>query len=191
MKQRCQWLNLKNDLYIQYHDREWGRPIHNDLEHFEYITLEGAQAGLSWETVLNKRERYKQVFKGFDPQKVAKFGPKQVEKLMLDSGIIRNRLKIESTISNAKAFIKIQQEFGSFDNYIWSFVNGRPIINCFKNSADYPTKTELSDKISKELKKRGFRFVGSTIMYAYMQAAGICQDHSEQCFLGGKRIRSL
>lgn len=189
-KKRCPWLNLKNPQYVEYHDREWGRPVHDDHKHFEMITLEGAQAGLSWETVLKKRERYREVFKNFDPVKVSKFSIAKVEKLMLDPGIIRNRLKIESTITNAKAFIKIQKEFGTFDKYIWNLV-GAKTINSFETLEDYPTKTPTSDKISKDLKKRGFRFVGSTIIYAYMQACGMVQDHSKDCYLGGKKLRNL
>ena len=190
-KKRCPWLNLNNHLYVEYHDKEWGRPVHDDRLHFEMISLEGAQAGLSWETVLNKRERYRKVFANFEPRKVAKFGPKKVEQLMNDPGIIRNRLKIESTISNAKVFLKIQSEFGSFDKYIWGFVDGKITYNSFEKISDYPTRTEKSDEISKDLKKRGFRFVGSTIVYAYMQAAGLTQDHSADCFLNSKKIRSL
>lgn len=180
---RCPWLNTKNQIYVHYHDHEWGRPIHDDILHFEMITLEGAQAGLSWETILNKRDHYRKVFVGFDPQKVSRFSEKRIEKLLRDPGIVRNRLKIESTVSNAKAFLKIQKEFGSFDKYIWKFVDGKPIKNNFKETKDYPSKTALSDHISKDLKKRGFRFVGSTIIYAYLQAAGLIQDHSKECFL--------
>ncbi len=180
-KKRCPWMISTNPLYIKYHDEEWGRPVHDDRVLFEFITLEGAQAGLSWETVLNKRAHYQKVFKGFDPKKVAKLTAKDVAKLMLDPGIVRNRLKIESTITNAQAFLAIQKEFGSFDKYIWSFVNGKPIRNRLKKSGDYPTRTEVSDTISKDLKKRGFRFVGTTIIYAFMQAVGITNDHSVQC----------
>ena len=190
-KPRCLWLNLKNPLYVEYHDREWGRPVHDDTKHFEMITLEGAQAGLSWETVLNKREHYRKVFHGFDPVKVSRITPAKVEKLLKDPGIIRNRLKVESTVTNAKAFLKIQKEHGSFDKYIWGFVSGRPIKNAFRSMKDYPSKTDVSDAISKDLKKRGFRFVGSTIIYAYMQAAGLVQDHGVQCHLGGKCLRAL
>jgi len=178
---RCPWVNLDNPLYVEYHDEEWGRPIYDDRDHFELIILEGAQAGLSWETVLNKRENYRQLFANFDVQKVARFTPAKVEKLLQNQGIIRNRLKVESTITNAKAFIKIQKEFGSFNDYIWEFVGGEPIKNRLKNLKDYPTKTEISDAISKDLKKRGFKFVGSTIIYAYMQAAGLVNDHTQGC----------
>ena len=189
-KKRCPWLNLKNKLYVEYHDKEWGRPVHDDQKLFEALTLEGAQAGLSWETVLNKREHYRKVFFDFDIKKVSRISEKKIEKLLQDPGIIRHRLKVESTVSNAKAFLKIQQEFGSFAQYIWAFVNHRPIINTFENLKDYPSKTELSDQISKDLKKRGFRFVGSTIVYAFMQAVGMVQDHSVDCYLYGKKFRS-
>lgn len=181
-QKRCAWVNLKNPLYLEYHDKEWGRPVHNDIRHFEMITLEGAQAGLSWETVLKKRERYREVFAGFDAKKVAKFTPAKVERLLLDPGIIRNRLKVESTIANAKAFLKIQKEFSSFDKYVWQFVGGRPIVNKFKTLKEYPTSTKESDCLSKDLKKRGFRFVGTTIIYAYMQAIGMVDDHLVSCF---------
>lgn len=182
-KKRCPWANTANPLYIEYHDKEWGRPVHDDIKHFEMITLEGAQAGLSWETVLNKRAHYKKVFSAFDPKKIAKYSKDKVEKLLLDPGIIRNRLKVESTITNAQAFLKIQKEFKSFDNYIWSFSNKKTIYSKVKKQSDYNTTTELSDKISKDLKQRGFKFVGSTIIYAYMQAIGICNDHAVDCFL--------
>lgn len=176
---------------MEYHDREWGRPVHDDIRHFEMITLEGAQAGLSWETVLNKRENYRKVFHGFDPVKVSRITPAKIEKLLKDPGIIRNRLKVESTVTNAKAFLKIQRDYGSFDKYIWGFVRGKPMKNAFRSMKDYPSRTEVSDAISKDLKKRGFRFVGSTIIYAYMQAAGLVQDHGVQCHLGGKSLRAL
>ncbi len=191
MKSRCPWLNIKNPLYIEYHDKEWGRPVHDDQLHFEMLTLEGAQAGLSWETVLNKRTHYKKVFANFDPVKVSRFTTKKIEKLLLDPGIIRNRLKIESTVSNAKAFLKTQKEFGSFDKFIWSYFPDGPIINKFRDLRDYPSKTITSDQISKDLKNRGFRFVGSTIVYAYMQAAGMVQDHAIDCFLHGRKFRNI
>lgn len=181
-KSRCPWMISTNPLYIKYHDEEWGKPVHDDVVLFEFITLEGAQAGLSWETVLNKREHYQKVFKGFDPKKVARFKDQDVARLMLDPGIVRNRLKIESTISNAKAFLEVQKEFGSFDKYIWSFVKGKPIRNKFRTLKDYQSRSEVSDLISKDLKKRGFRFVGTTIIYAFMQAVGITNDHSINCF---------
>lgn len=189
-KKRCPWLKLSNPLYVSYHDHEWGRPVHHDHMHFEMITLEGAQAGLSWETILNKREHYRKVFENFDPVKVARFRKARVEKLLKDPGIVRNRLKVESTVSNAKAFLEIQKEHGSFDKYIWSFVGGKPILTGFARIKDYPTHTEVSDRISKDLKKRGFRFVGTTIIYAYMQAAGLTQDHSKGCYLFEKKFRS-
>lgn len=181
-KKRCPWVNLSNPLYIKYHDKEWGRPVRRDVKHFEMISLEGAQAGLSWETVLKKRARYREVFEGFDPEKVARFSKKKIEKLLLDPGIIRNRLKVESAVTNAAAFIKIQNEFGTFNKYIWDFVDGGPIVNNFKSMKDYPAHTSLSDVISKDLKARGFRFVGSTIIYAYMQAVGLVNDHVVDCF---------
>ena len=190
-KQRCPWLNLNNPEYVKYHDLEWGRPVHDDHLHFEMLTLEGAQAGLSWETILKKRERYRKVFLEFDPKKVFRFSKQKIEKLLLDPGIIRNRLKIESTVTNASSFLKIQEEFGSFDAYIWQFVDGKPVFNSFEKLEDYPSKTELSDHISKDLKRRGFRFVGSTIVYAYLQAAGLVQDHAVGCYLYGKKIRRL
>ena len=180
-KIRCAWVNLKSKLYVRYHDQEWGKPVHDDLVHFEFITLEGAQAGLSWETILNKRENYRRLFSSFDPRKIARYTPKKVSDLLNNPDIVRNKLKIESTILNAKAFLKIQKEFGSFDKYIWNFVAGKPIINQFTETRDYPTRTEVSDLISKDLKQRGFKFVGSTIVYAYMQAVGLVNDHVLSC----------
>lgn len=185
-KIRCPWVNLDNALYVDYHDHEWGRPVHDDRLHFEMLILEGAQAGLSWETILNKRENYRKAFSNFDPKKVAKYSKKKIESLLLDPGIVRNRLKVESAVSNAQAFLAVQKEMGSFDAYIWSFVNGKPLRNHFKKISDYHSKTKLSDEISKDLKRRGFRFVGSTIIYAHMQAIGITNDHSVQCFLSRK-----
>jgi len=180
-KERCSWVNLNNPLYVQYHDQEWGRPVHDDIVHFEFITLEGAQAGLSWETIINKRENYRKLFAGFDPKKVARFSQKKIDALLLNPGIVRNKLKISSTITNAQAFLNVQREFGSFDNYIWGFVDGKPIINNLKSTQDYLTSTSLSDQISKDLKKRGFRFVGTTIIYSYLQAVGIVNDHVVSC----------
>jgi len=177
---RCQWSS--NDLSIAYHDKEWGVPVHDDRTLFEFLTLEGAQAGLSWDTVLKKRERYRELFAGFDPKKVARYDRKKIRVLLKDPGIIRNRLKIESTISNAKAFLEVQKEFGTFDKYIWSFVNGKPIQNAWKTHAGLPASTQVSDAISKDLKNRGFRFVGSTICYAFMQAVGMVNDHATTCF---------
>lgn len=185
-RKRCPWLKLKNKTYVKYHDEEWGRPVTDDQEHFELITLEGAQAGLSWETILNKRENYRTLFSNFDPVKVARFSKAKIEKLLANPGIVRNRLKVNSTVSNAKAFLKVQSEFGRFNDYIWSFTDFKVIYNDFESLSDYPSETALSQKISKDLKKRGFRFVGPTIVYAYMQAAGICQDHSTHCYLHGQ-----
>lgn len=180
-KIRCPWLNLNNPLYVKYHDQEWGKPIHDDLIHFEFLTLEGAQAGLSWEIILNKREAYRKLFSGFDPKKIARFTDAKMAKLLSDPRIVRNKLKINSAVINAKAFLAVQQEFGSFDNYIWNFVDNKTIVNNFATQADYPARTDLSDKISKDLKKRGFKFVGSTIIYAYMQAVGLVNDHVISC----------
>jgi DNA-3-methyladenine glycosylase I len=185
-KARCSWVNLSNPLYVSYHDKEWGKPVHDDRKHFEMLTLEGAQAGLSWETILKKRENYKKAFDNFNPQKVAKYTSAKIKSLLENPGIVRNRLKVQSTVTNAKAFLNVKEEFGSFDKYIWAYVDGKPIVNSFKNSKDYPTKTLISDKISKDLKKRGFRFVGSTIIYAYMQAIGMVNDHALDCFLKKK-----
>jgi DNA-3-methyladenine glycosylase I len=178
---RCEWLT-NEEIYIKYHDEEWGVPVFDDRLLFEMLTLEGAQAGLSWITVLKKRENYKKAFDNFDVEKIATYGEEEIESLLENKGIIRNRLKVKSTITNAKAFIDIQKEFGSFSSYIWSFVYNQPIINNWTNTNELPAKTELSDKISKDLKKRGFKFVGSTIIYAYMQAVGIVNDHTDLCF---------
>ena len=190
MKNRCLWLKLSNKLYVDYHDSEWGRPVHDDQLLFEMLILEGAQAGLSWETVLNKREHYKKVFLDFDIVKVSKMSQKKVEKLLQDPGIIRNRLKVESTISNAKIFLQIQKKYGSFDKYLWAFVKNKPIINHFESLKDYPSRTDISDIISKDMKKKGLRFVGSTIVYAYMQATGMVQDHGVDCYLYQKKFRT-
>jgi DNA-3-methyladenine glycosylase I len=169
-------------MMLKYHDDEWGKPLHDDARLFEFLILEGMQAGLSWSTVLKKREAFRRAFANFDVKKVAAFTPENVEELMLDSGIIRNRLKIEACIHNARRFVDVVGEFGSFDNYIWGFVNHRPIVNHWKKLSDIPAKTELSDKISADLKKRGFKFVGSTIIYAHMQATGMVNDHLVHCF---------
>jgi DNA-3-methyladenine glycosylase I len=190
-KARCSWVNLSNPLYVSYHDKEWGKPVHDDRKHFEMLTLEGAQAGLSWETILKKRENYKKAFDNFNPQKVAKYTSAKIKSLLENPGIVRNRLKVQSTVTNAKAFLNVKEEFGSFDKYIWAYVDGKPIVNSFKNSKDYPTKTLISDKISKDLKKRGFRFVGSTIIYAYMQAIGMVNDHALDCFFKKKRLSNV
>ena len=180
-KRRCAWAR-GDDFYIRYHDEEWGMPIHDDLKLFEFLILEGFQAGLSWRCVLAKRENFRKAFDGFDPVKVAKYGDEKMESLMQDAGIIRNRLKINAAVSNAKAFIKVQKEFGSFDRYIWGFVDGRPIQNSWKSDRDIPPKTELAGTISADLKKRGFKFVGPTVVYAHMQATGMVNDHLASCF---------
>lgn len=178
---RCQWVG-SDPLMLDYHDRDWGVPVHDDVALFEFLTLEGAQAGLSWSTILKKRDNYRRAFAGFDPAKVARFNTRSVARLMSDAGIVRNRLKVESTISNARAVLEIQQQFGTFDTYIWSFVDGSPKVNKFKRLSDLPASTAISERMSKDLKKRGFRFVGSTICYAFMQAAGLVNDHETTCF---------
>lgn len=180
MIEACPWCG-DDPLYRRYHDEEWGVPVHDDQVLFEYITLEGAQAGLSWITVLRKRERYREVFAGFDPVKVARFTPAKQEKLLQDPGIVRNRLKVESTVSNAKAFLAVQKEFGSFDRYLWGFVEGKPVVNRPRSMSDVAAVTPLAERISKDLKKRGFRFVGPTIIYAYLQAVGVVNDHMINC----------
>lgn len=177
---RCPWCGT-DPLYVAYHDEEWGVPVHDDRTWFEFLVLEGAQAGLSWLTVLRKRENYRKAFDGFDVQKVARYTPARVEKLLLDPGIVRNRLKVESTVSNAKAFIAVQKEFGSFDAYMWQWVGGEPQVNSPRSLKEVPAQTELSDRISKDMKKRGFRFVGSTIIYAHLQATGVVNDHLVGC----------
>ncbi len=177
---RCAW--PKDDYDIAYHDTVWGVPVHDDRVLFEFLTLEGAQAGLSWNTILRRREGYRKAFADFDVEKVARFTEKKQEALREDTGIIRNRLKIASTVTNAQAFIKVQEEFGSFDAYIWRFVDGAPIINHWKTMKEVPASTAISDTLSKDLKKRGFRFVGTTICYAHMQATGMVNDHTVDCF---------
>ncbi len=179
---RCSWVDPENTIYREYHDDEWGVPVHDDQKLFEMLILEGAQAGLSWETVLKKRPNYRKAFDGFNPQKVALYDEKKQAELLQNEGIIRNRLKIKSAIQNARAFLNIQKEFGSFDTYIWNFVNNRPIRNQFKTISELPAKTELSDMISKDLKKRCMNFVVSTIIYAFMQSIGIVNDHEVSCF---------
>ncbi len=176
---RCPW--ARNELAIRYHDEEWGVPLHDDQRLFEFIVLDGAQAGLSWDTILAKRERYREVFDHFDPARVAKYTAKKIESLMSDAGIVRNRLKITSAIDNARAFLAVQAEFGTFDSYIWSFVKGKPKVNKWKSMSDIPARTAEADAMSKDLKKRGFRFVGPTICYAFMQAAGMVNDHLVTC----------
>ena len=177
---RCAW--ARSPAMIEYHDREWGVPVHDDRVLFEFITLEGAQAGLSWETILNKREAYRRAFADFDVAKVARFTAARRAKLLRDPGIVRNRLKIESTVTNAAAFLKVQREFGSFDEFLWNFVGGKPHDNRLPSRGQVPASTPLSDALSKELKRRGFRFVGTTICYAFMQAVGIVNDHTIDCF---------
>ena len=181
-KKRCTWAEGGNELYIQYHDREWGVPVHEDRKQFEFLILEGAQAGLSWSTVLNKREGYRKAFANFDPVKVARFSEKKIETLIQNPSIIRNRLKIISAVSNARAFLAIQKEYGSFDTYIWAFVGGKPLQNRWKAMAEVPATSPESEALSKDLKQRGLKFVGSTILYAHLQAAGLVNDHLVSCF---------
>lgn len=180
-KVRCPWC-LKFDEYIQYHDEEWGKPVHDDNIHFEFLILEGAQAGLSWSTILRKREGYRKNFAGFDPVKVARFTEARIEKILLDPGIVRNRLKVVAAVNNAKRFLEVQKEFGTFSKYIWSFVGNKPIINKRKRIGDVPATTPESDALSADLIKRGFKFVGSTVMYAHMQACGLVNDHLIDCW---------
>lgn len=178
---RCAWPG-DDPLYVEYHDQEWGVPLHDDRAHFEFLVLDGAQAGLSWITILRKRQAYRQAFDNFDPQIVAGYDEMKTAELMGDAGIVRNRQKINSAVKNAQAFLRVQEEFGSFDRYIWDFVDGKPIQNAWLDMASIPAKTPLSETISKDLKKRGFSFVGPTIIYAYMQAAGLVNDHVVGCF---------
>ncbi len=180
-KKRCAWVGDKPH-FIKYHDEEWGVPVHDDIRHFEFLVLEGAQAGLSWETVLLKRENYRKAFAGFDPRRIVKFTDKRLEKILLDPGVIRNRLKIYSVVKNARAFIKVQEEFGSFDRYIWSFVGGKTKVNRWKSLREVPAVSKESEALSKDMKKRGFSFVGSTVMYSHMQATGLVDDHTADCF---------
>jgi DNA-3-methyladenine glycosylase I len=182
-KKRCRWVPLDDPDYTRYHDKEWGRAVHDDRLLFEMLILEGAQAGLSWSTILHKRANYQRAFAQFDPKKVVRFDAARKAKLLQDPGIVRNRLKIDSTVTNARAFLDVQREFGSFDKYLWSFVNGRPVLRDGPAGSPPVARTELSDLISKDLKKRGFRFVGTTIIYAYLQAVGVVNDHSPDCFL--------
>ena len=181
-KPRCKWVSPKNPLYVSYHDSEWGVPLHDDIKLFEAIILDGAQAGLSWETILNKRENYREAFDQFDPHKVANYDDTKIEALLQNPGIVRNRMKVNSAVKNAKAFITIQNEFGSFDNWLWSHVDHKPIQNHWTSIDQVPASTPLSDTISKKLKKRGMSFVGSTIIYAMMQAIGMVNDHTTDCF---------
>jgi DNA-3-methyladenine glycosylase I len=181
MNKRCDWCGTE-PIYVDYHDKEWGVPVHDDRMHFEMLILDGAQAGLSWITILKRRDSYREAFDNFDAVKVSRYDDKKVEKLLTNPGIIRNRLKVNSAVKNAQAFLKIQEEFGSFDDYIWQFVNHKTIQNKWKKMSELPAKTAESDAMSKDLKKRGFSFVGSTICYAYMQAAGMINDHITNCF---------
>ena len=178
---RCTWANTANPRYVQYHDEEWGVPCHDENRLFEMLNLEGAQAGLSWETILNKRENYRLAFDGWDAEKIARYGDDKVAELLANAGIVRNRLKVAAAITNAQAYLRLRAEGGSLDQYLWDFVGGAPIVNSFPNG-ERPAKTELSDRISKDLAKRGFKFVGSTIIYAYMQGIGLVNDHDMTCF---------
>ena len=185
---RCPWSNVGMDpQYIRYHDEEWGVPVHDDRRLFEFLILEGAQAGLSWSTILRKREGYREAFAGFDPEQVARFDKRRCERLLRFPGIVRNRLKIESAVTNARAFLAVQEEHGSFDRYVWRFVGGRPIVNRWREMAQIPAHTAVSDALAADLRKRGFKFVGSTIVYAHMQATGMVNDHLVSCF----RYRAL
>ena len=177
---RCAW--ARNALAIAYHDREWGVPVRNDRKLFEFLILEGAQAGLSWDTILRKRAAYRKAYLGFDPKKVARFDARKKRALLADAGIVRNRAKIEASVVNAKCFLALQVEFGSFARYVWGFVGGRPVVNRRRSIREVPARTEVSDALSKDLKKRGFKFVGSTILYAFMQAVGMVNDHTKDCF---------
>jgi DNA-3-methyladenine glycosylase I len=181
-KTRCAWAPLDQPAYLTYHDEEWGVPSHDDRHLFEMLVLEGAQAGLSWSTILNKREGYRRAFAGFDAAKVARFTPAEVERLMLDPSIVRNRMKIASAVTNARAVLAVQREFGSLDAYLWSFVGGRPIVNAWRAMGEIPAETEGSRAMSRDLKRRGFAFVGPTVCYAFMQAAGLVNDHVVDCF---------
>jgi DNA-3-methyladenine glycosylase I len=178
---RCEWC-LKFEEYIRYHDEEWGVPVHDDKKHFEFLTLEGAQAGLSWSTILKKRDGYRKAFADFDPLKVSRFTDKKLDKILQDPSVVRNKLKVYSAVNNAKHFVEIQKEFGTFDTYIWSFVGGNPIVNKWKTLKEVPDTTPESDALSKDLIKRGFKFTGSTVIYAHMQACGLVNDHLVSCF---------
>ena len=180
--QRCPWLDLDKPDYVAYHDREWGVPVHDDRKHFEFLTLESAQAGLSWYTVLRKRANYRQAFAEFDPAKVARFNAAKIEQMLQDPGLIRNRRKISAAVENARHFLAVQDEFGSFSAYIWRFVGGEPLVNEFRTLADLPATSRESDALSKDLKSRGFKFIGSTVIYAHMQATGMVNDHVLDCF---------
>lgn len=179
---RCEWCENSFEDYVRYHDEEWGVPVHDDQKHYEFLVLEGAQAGLSWATVIKKREGYRKAFANFDYKKVAQYNDAKIEELLQDPSIIRNRLKVKSAVTNAQHFLEVQKEFGSFDTYIWQFVNGKPLVNQWKTLGEIPASTKESDALSKDLKKRGFKFVGTTIMYAHMQACGLVNDHTTDCF---------
>jgi DNA-3-methyladenine glycosylase I len=185
LSDRCPWAGT-DPLYVAYHDEEWGVPAHDDRHLFEMLVLEGAQAGLSWLTILRKRARYREVFNGFDPLTVSRYGPSKVAALLGDAGIVRNRLKVGAAVTNARAFLAVQQEFGSFDRYLWQFVGGSPRVNAWRAMRDVPARTAESDALSKDLGRRGFRFVGSTICYAYMQAVGLVNDHLTTCYRYGQ-----
>jgi len=182
MKNRCAWVKETDPMMVDYHDQEWGVPVHDDRKHFEFLVLEGAQAGLSWSTILHRREGYRKAFSGFDPEKVARYTDKKIEQLTTDASIIRNRQKIAATVKNARAFLAVQEEFGSFDAYCWRFLGGRPLVNRWKDTSQVPATSLESDAFSKDLKARGFGFVGSTIVYAHMQAVGMVNDHVKTCF---------
>ena len=182
MKNRCAWVKDSDPMMVDYHDQEWGVPVHDDRKHFEFLVLEGAQAGLSWSTILHRREGYRRAFSNFDPKKVARYTDKKIEQLTADASIIRNRQKIAATVKNARAFLATQEEFGSFDAYCWRFVDGQPVVNRWKDTTQVPATSPQSDSFSKDLKSRGFSFVGSTIIYAHMQAVGMVNDHLVDCF---------
>ncbi len=189
MPKRCEWVPVDQPLYLAYHDEEWGVPEHDDTRLFEMLTLEGAQAGLSWSTILNKREGYRRAFSGFDPGKVARFTPAKVERLLQDPGIVRNRMKVESTVNNAARVREVRREHGSLDAYLWSFVGGQPLVGRFEGLGDIPSETAESKAVSKALKAKGFRFVGPTVCYAFMQACGLVQDHVTSCFRFKELVR--
>jgi DNA-3-methyladenine glycosylase I len=188
-RQRCSWANPRNPLYLAYHDQEWGVPCHDETRLFEMLNLEGAQAGLSWETILNKRENYRVAFDGWDAEKIARYTPAKVARLLADPGIVRNRLKVAAAITNAQAYLRLRDAVGGLDTFLWAYVDGKPIVN-LPGPGQVPAKTPLSDRISKDLAKLGFKFVGSTIIYAYLQAIGIVNDHSADCFCSPKRRRA-
>jgi DNA-3-methyladenine glycosylase I len=188
-RRRCPWVDLSKPEYVEYHDKEWGVPVFDDRTIFEFLTLEAAQAGLSWYTVLRKRDHYRMAYRGFDPEKVARFNAADIERLIQEPGIIRNRLKIEASVNNARRFLEVREEHGSFSNYIWGFVNNKPRINKIRKLADYAATSKESDTLSRDLKKRGFKFLGSTACYAHMQATGLVNDHSVDCFRRNEIIR--